>query len=239
MKKLIPLLTIIFLLSCPTTAFLACSGCSGCSGLSPETEELKAVFGHGKDLATLDGIVPEMNRALDTIDQGIGSIPTVYVKIKIVQAHIVNITKKMGEWRPLKISEQEEKIATSIKDIIKPLEQFLNLIQTFSFVIKPLMTGSLVVFAQDRAWLDHIETLEDSILWNAFTADSDIQNKKDVVTFLTENVTKIDDFKILLKELVTLFGDLLASLSDETIAKGLEAQAKLQAQKTAPKPATK
>ena len=75
--------------------------------------------------------------------------------------------------------------------------------------------------------------------WNAFTADSDTQNKKDVVTFLTENVTNIDDFKILLKELVTLFGDLLASLSDETIAKGLEAQTKLQAQKTAPKPVAK
>ena len=238
MKKLIPLLTIIFLLSCPTTAFLACSGCCG---LSAETEEIKAIFGHGKDLAMLDGIIPDIKRQLKTIDGGILMMPKVYPQLKTVQARIIDIISKMSEWRPLKTSEQQEKIATSIKRIIEPLKEFLNLIQTFSSVIDPLITGSLVVLAQDRAWLDHIETLEDSILWKAFTANTNGQDKKDVVTFLTENVTTIDDFKKLSKELITLFEDLLASLSPETVAKGQERLAELIAanKKAAPKTATK
>lgn len=243
--SLLTIVTIIFLLSCPTRAFfVGCSGLSpetekikAISGLSPETEEIKAIFGQGKNLIVLEGIVPKMQTALETIDQGIAGIPTVYVKIKIVQALIINITKRMGEWQTLKVSEQEEKIATSIKELIKPLEQFLNLIQTFSFVIRPLITGSLLVLAQDRAWLNHIKILENSLVWRAFTANTDGQDKKDVVTFLTENVKNMDDFKNVLKELVTLFEDLLASLKPETIAKGLEVEAKLRAQKAAPKPA--
>jgi len=259
MKKFIPLLTIIFLLSCPTTAFLACSGCSGCAGVTSEIfEEIKAIFGQGKNLIALAEpqkptpgtaaqqaaqalVVPNMKTALETIDQGIAGIPTVYVKIKIVEGHIIKIAKTMNEWRPLKISEQQEKIATSIKKIIEPLEQFLNLIQTFSFVIRPLMTGSLLILAQDREWLNHIETLDDSLVWKAFTANTDGQDKKDVVTFLTENVKTTDDLKNVLKELITLFEDLLASLSDKTVVKGFEAESKLraqiaaQAQKTAQK----
>jgi len=255
MKKrmsLLTILTIIFLLSCPTNAFFI--GCAGCSGLSPETEEIKAIFGQGKNLIMLAEqkkpaagtaaqpvaqalFVPKMREALETIDQGIAGIPTVYVKIKMVQLRIINITKTISEWRSLKISEQQEKIATSIKEIIEPLEQFLNLIQTFSFVIRPLITGSLLVLAQDRAWLDHIETLDDSLVWKAFTANTDGHDKKDVVTFLTENVKNPDDLKKVLKELVTLFEDLLASLSPETIAKGAKSLADLRAKNAAPKTA--